>query len=265
MVKIGPTVLLPLFLLLVTGVNSPSHAQEKLISLPEKATSTQPCTALSELLVVDDSCVYKSLSQKELVKKALASTPDEQSTTYSYAIEPTYYVAPTIATPTPTASTPQPTVAPAQTAAPKSMVPATGQQVDANVIFDLINSHRSSIGLPAFQKDEALCSLANTRSFELHDELFVNFNLHSGLYNRNLPYWITEDAKWGSNEAGTVQWWLNSPVHRRAIEGNYTYSCGACNGSQCAQLFTSYTPKGMPTAQTPISSQTMNAVANAKQ
>jgi hypothetical protein len=121
-------------------------------------------------------------------------------------------------------------------------LPAAGPSLDANLIFDLINAHRASIGKPAFLKDDALCSLAITRSLELPAE-FANGSLHSGLYNRGLPYWITENAKWGSNEAGTVQWWLNSPIHRSAIQGDHIYSCGACNGTQCSQLFTSYVSK----------------------
>lgn len=111
-----------------------------------------------------------------------------------------------------------------------------------DIIFDLINSHRASIGKKAFVKNDAICSLAKTRSNELASELSRGV-LHSGLYNRNLPYLITENAKSGGDENETVRWWLNSSIHRRAIESNNTYSCGGCTGSNCSQLFTSYEPK----------------------
>ena len=136
-------------------------------------------------------------------------------------------------------------------AAPKENLPTLtfngsiateGAQVNADVVFELINKFRSSQGLPPFEREDKLCSLALARSAELSNEL-ANGTLHSGLYNRNLPYWITEDAKVGSDEQGTVEWWLNSPIHHAAIVGNSKYSCGACSGNRCSQLFTSYTPK----------------------
>ena len=115
-------------------------------------------------------------------------------------------------------------------------------QVNADTIQDLINAFRTRAGLTPFMREDNVCSLAKTRSMELAGEL-SNGVLHSGLYNRNLPYWIWENAKVGSDEAGTVTWWLNSPIHRSSMVGNYKYSCGACTGSYCSQLFTNYEPK----------------------
>ncbi|MDO8269585.1 MAG: hypothetical protein Q7T54_02855 [Candidatus Levybacteria bacterium] len=244
----GKTMLLIVLFLGLSGAQSQSFAREKLTSLTivGKAPKSVSCTPLQSLLVTQNStCTYEKLSQSDSSAKANTKNPEEQLNVYSYATEPTYYVPP--------AEIPQPTVTPIQIIvssitpnpiqqAPLDMVPADSANLNNDLILDLINSHRASIGKAAFQKDEALCSLAQTRSTELSGE-FANGGLHSGLYNRNLPYWITENAKWGSNEAGTVKWWLNSPIHRRAIEGDYTYSCGYCNGTKCSQLFTSYTPK----------------------
>lgn len=243
MSKTGKTVFLTLLLLGVSGASSKSYAQEKLLPISIGISNTRTCTSLQTLLVTNASgCTDKKLSQVESAIKAVGQNIPDTTTEFSYATEPTYYVPPVpmeapIITPTRTLSPTNPTQKPADN------IPADGASLDSNLIFSLINQHRTQIGKPAFQKDPALCELAKTRSYELHDELFVNHNLHSGLYNRNLPYWITENAKWGSNEAVTVDWWLHSPIHRAAIEGNHVYSCGACNGTQCSQLFTSYTPK----------------------
>lgn len=117
-----------------------------------------------------------------------------------------------------------------------------GVQVDAGVIFDLINKYRAGLGLPPFEREDKLCSLALARSAELSNEL-ANGTLHSGLYNRSLPYWVWENAKVGSDEQATVQWWINSPIHNASLVGDYKYSCGACSGNRCSQLFTSYSPK----------------------
>lgn len=244
MSKAGKTVLLVLLFLGVSGAFSQSHAQEKLLPISVGLSSEKTyCSALDDVLIAKvNSCETKKLNQIERAIKSQANTDTVQTPIFSYTTESALYIPPVSIEPTttPTVTTVSPTPI-AQT--PTDNVPADSTSLNSDTIFDLINAHRAQIGMPAFQKDDALCTLAKTRSLELHDELFVNHNLHSGLYNRNLPYWITEDAKWGSNEAGTVRWWLNSPIHRHAIEGDYVYSCGACQGSLCSQLFTSYTPK----------------------
>lgn len=259
MSKAGLTLLLSLVLILVSGVTNKTFALEKLTTITLNGTKkASVCnTPLQSLLITsNEKCEMKIISQKDLVAKL----EPKNSNTYSYTTEPTYFVP----TATPTISvlpTEQPTISqaiPNNPQTPVSNLGVNGSNNNSDIIFDLINSHRAKIGKSAFIKDAGLCALAQTRSFELHGELFEGKGyLHSGLYNRNLPYWITENAKYGSNEAGTVQWWLNSPIHRHAIEGDYAYSCGACNGTQCSQLFTSYTPKGgnsisINNTQTPV-------------
>lgn len=250
MLMAGKILLLTLLFLAVSKV--PAQAQESLGLLTMQASSSKACTSLQSYFILEgEKCREEKLSQKELVIKAAVNKVEkEDKPIFSHSTESIYYeeaaitplVAETVSQPIVTEI---PTVTPATNAQiPQDMVPATGNNIDSNLIFDLINSHRASIGKPAFLKDDALCSLAQVRSVELYGELFGNAGyLHSGLYNRGLPYWITENAKWGSNEAGTVQWWLNSPIHRSAIDGDHVYSCGACQGSQCSQLFTSYSPK----------------------
>lgn len=238
------TILLAFLLFNASGVAKKANAQMESLTLPTmKVRPDFTCdnTLLTTYLVIkNDPCEDKKVPQVALVVKALPANTD-QAVEFSYSTEPTLYIPPS-PSPTEEPLTPTPTVTQAiQT--PHDNVPADGPSLDSNLIFTLINQHREAMGKPDFIKDDALCTLATTRSTELYNELFINHNLHSGLYNRNLPYWITEDAKWGSNEAGTIDWWLHSPIHRKAIEGDYIYSCGACNGSMCSQLFTSFTPK----------------------
>lgn len=116
------------------------------------------------------------------------------------------------------------------------------QNLDSNKIFDLINQFRTSQNLPPFELENSVCELAQIRSTELAGELATR-TLHTGLYNRSLPYWIWENAKVGSNEEETVSWWLSSPIHRQSIVGDFKYSCVKCTGSNCSQLFTSFVPK----------------------
>jgi|GEM_PF-4045529 len=115
--------------------------------------------------------------------------------------------------------------------------------LDADRIFTMINNYRADLGLSPYVKEEKLCSLARERGPELYDEIFVNGNIHGGLYDRDLPWWITENMKYGGSEESVFHWWLSSPIHRKAIEGDFTLSCGECFGNSCVQLFTSYTPK----------------------
>ena len=250
MSKTGATLLLTLLFLGLSGNFSKPHAQEKLLKLTSGVPYQKKiCTPLQNQFIVSlTTCEDKTFLLTDTAVKAISQSKSENLKVFSYTTEPTYYVESKNKLPVqPAAEEPPKTsaqTADIQTQTVLYNVPAESANLNSDIILDMINAHRTKIGLTPFQKDEALCKLAATRSQELHEELFVNGNLHSGLYNRNLPYWITENAKWGSNEAGTVQWWLHSPIHRRAIEGDYVYSCGACNGTQCSQLFTSYTPKG---------------------
>jgi uncharacterized protein YkwD len=122
-------------------------------------------------------------------------------------------------------------------------IPTPKNSLNADLLFVLINIHRKSKSLPSFEKDDQLCRLADARAPELYDEIFVTGKIHQGLYDRNLPYWITENMAHYDSEEEILKWWLGSTIHRNAIEGNAKYSCGTCSGNSCAQLFTNYTPK----------------------
>jgi len=115
--------------------------------------------------------------------------------------------------------------------------------LNAEKIFEMVNSHRASKGLPAFEKEERACSLAVARAPEVLAEINEG-HMHSGMYGRKLPYFNTENIITMRTEEAAVNWWLNDYIHKVQIEGDYKYSCVACYGFACAQEFTSFIPKG---------------------
>lgn len=142
-------------------------------------------------------------------------------------------------------SSPKPTnpqSEPTQIPTPSINISSASATLDADKIFELVNQYRASHNLPPFELNDAVCELAKNRSMELGIEI-AKATIHAGLYARNLPYWIWENAKAGSNEEETVAWWLASPIHRQSIVGDYKYSCVKCQGTNCSQLFTSFSPK----------------------
>lgn len=114
--------------------------------------------------------------------------------------------------------------------------------LNADVLLRIINDYRVSIGLSSLQKDKAICEIAAKRGPDLDREVETG-TIHAGFYALNLPYWATENMKYGGNEQEIFHWWMNSPIHRKAIEGDYKYSCGECFGHSCNQIFTNYEPK----------------------
>jgi uncharacterized protein YkwD len=126
---------------------------------------------------------------------------------------------------------------------PISSVSVSPASLSGDVIFDLVNQHRVSIGRPALIKDTVLCSIAQTRAPQVSDELYGGKKMHSGFYALNLPYWATENIAAYATESQTVKWWLSDYIHKKAIEGTATHSCAACSGRFCSQIFTSYVKK----------------------
>lgn len=112
--------------------------------------------------------------------------------------------------------------------------------LNADSMFSTINQYRTQAGLPAFQKNDAVCQVAQSRAPELYNEIMVNYTMHAGFYARHLPYQATENVIYMRTENEAITWWLHSPIHRAAIFGNYTYSCIACSGNACTQIFANY-------------------------
>lgn len=235
------------FLFVLAGCASRTYAQENpfgfLIQQESIDTQCSPLVSPFLSLTIQKNCPFIPQLQRSTISLPIKDTYKRPAV--SFSLESALYSPPS---PTPTITpTTTPSISPTQAVLASATQPATtdaSPEVNDNgdLIFDLINQHRTAIGKAPFQKDENLCSLAQVRSTEMPAEI-AHGTLHSGLYNRNLGYWVTEDAKYGSDENGTVNWWLHSPIHRAAIEGDSTNSCVRCTGTYCSALFTSYIPK----------------------
>jgi uncharacterized protein YkwD len=157
-----------------------------------------------------------------------------------------------MATPTrvPSATnTPSPTVAVQSAVAYNVSVdtvqPTSTGGLNPETILAMVNQVRSQNGLAPLEKSPEVCALANERAPELYAEIFVNGNMHAGLARRqaNIPYRINENMIHQNTEQQAITWWMNSPIHRSAILGNYTHTCVSCEGNSCAMLFTSFVSK----------------------
>lgn len=128
----------------------------------------------------------------------------------------------------------------------------TNGVLNADVLFNLVNATRAQYGLAPFQKDDRICAVAVSRAPELDNEIWVTHTMHAGFYARNLPYWATENIISMHTEQEALNWWLNSPVHRAALLGNYTHACTACSGGSCGMIFTNFEPKQIVVAPTQV-------------
>lgn len=126
---------------------------------------------------------------------------------------------------------------------PLTATPTPSSGLNPDILFKLVNNYRKQLGLIEFQKDLKTCKLATDRAPEIYNEIYVTHTMHKGMYDRNLPYWNTENIISMNSEQNAFNWWINDPIHREAIVGNSLYSCVACSGNTCDEEFTSYLPK----------------------
>ncbi len=115
--------------------------------------------------------------------------------------------------------------------------------LNADLLFEMANNHRVKIGLSPFEKDDRICKIAQDRGPALQNEIFGSGRMHSGFYALNLPYWATENIAGYNTEEQTFGFWVTDRIHKEAIEGDYKYSCVACYGNFCSQIFTNFAPK----------------------
>jgi len=114
---------------------------------------------------------------------------------------------------------------------------AAGGGLQSEVLFAMINATRAQSGLPVFEKSDATCSMANVRAPEIYNEVFGSSYMHAGFRARNQGYSMNENIISIRTEQEAVNWWLNSPVHRASLLGNYKYSCISCSGNSCSEIF----------------------------
>jgi len=187
---------------------------------------------------------FPSLSKPKPTEEPKKVTPTPtQAITYaqkevSAQVTPTAYATP----PSVPVST-TPTQAPTGTAVPASATDTTSIQLNADKLFDMVNTYRASANLPAYQKEDRICKLADERVVEIYDEIWVTYSMHSGLRRRNLDYWVWENLIYQNTEEQALNWWINSPIHNKGLLSDMHYSCARCSGKSCVMLFTSFIPK----------------------
>lgn len=141
------------------------------------------------------------------------------------------------ATPTPHYTyIPTPSPLPSTTPTPVSEQ-AVPTGLNAEVLFNMVNSTRTQAGLPAFEKNDTVCSMATVRAPEIQNEIYGSSYMHAGFQARARGNGMNENIISIMSEQQALNWWLNSPVHRSSIYGNYKYSCVACSGNSCTQIF----------------------------
>lgn len=212
------------------------------ISPSPKTQQAQVPASPTPTVLIQPSPTTQQATTQNTTTTAQTTTPAPQQ-----KIETTPTKAPqTSSTPTPTpvaskakiSPTPLPTRALSPTPIPQPVLNGSA----ADILFGLVNAYRQAKGLPAFIKDDRVCSLANARATEIAGEMAAG-TLHSGMYARNLPYWNTENAAAYGSPQANFNWWLSDTIHRQAIESSKTYSCTACSGNYCVQEFTSFQAK----------------------
>ncbi len=125
---------------------------------------------------------------------------------------------------------------------PSSIPATTPGSPNAEKLFQMINDYRSKLGKPSFEKDERLCKIAESRAPQVDGEL-ASGALHKGFKDLNLPYWATENIAAYATIEDDFKFWLSDYIHKAAIESDHKYSCVACIGASCSEIFSSFVPK----------------------
>ncbi len=111
-------------------------------------------------------------------------------------------------------------------------------------ILDLVNDHRSSIGLNPLIMDQ---SYASAYAVDHTDYMIAmsqinhdNFHIRSKALKDRGAERVGENVAYGYDDAeSVVNSWLNSPAHKEIIEGNYTHSgFGVFQNAQGRYFFT---------------------------
>ena len=101
--------------------------------------------------------------------------------------------------------------------------------VMAEEVLRLVNAHRVSIGLATIKKDQQHASayaVDHTKyMIEMEEINHDNFHYRTEALKSQGAAKVGENVAYGYDSAErVVTAWLNSPTHKRAIEGDYTHS-----------------------------------------
>jgi uncharacterized protein YkwD len=99
----------------------------------------------------------------------------------------------------------------------------------AEEVLRLVNEHRVSIGMPIILKDKQHASayaVDHTKYMMALEEInHDNFHYRTEALKYQGAEAVGENVAFGYDDAqSVVSAWLNSPSHKRAIEGDYTHS-----------------------------------------
>tara|TARA_R110000796_G_scaffold199542_1_gene315690 strand:+ start:452 stop:949 length:498 start_codon:yes stop_codon:yes gene_type:complete len=113
--------------------------------------------------------------------------------------------------------------------------------------LDIINQHRSSLGLVKLKYMSLIRAVAhshNLNMIEIHQISHNGFDLRSGyLKSKTCALNVSENVSYGYSSAHTmVKAWLNSPAHKETIEGNSTHfdisiDSGSLGGKYATNIF----------------------------
>lgn len=223
-----------LLFLFLPGVIGSAEAQKSTVTTRQNQSSCQ----LSSFFLV--SCLKNARLTSDHYVPAIFTSVKEPNGSFTASIGAGVVAAEAVESSANPIAPIVPSIGPSEIPQP---VQATKGGLRAEVLFAMVNDHRARIGLPPFQQDGDLSQIAQSRTPELQGEMYNGGGMHAGFYNRQLPYRATENMISQQTEAEALNWWLNSSVHRKAIEGDYTHASVACEGKNCAMIFTSFQPK----------------------
>lgn len=107
-------------------------------------------------------------------------------------------------------------------------------------LFELIQVWREKQGLSRFQENTKLCEVADNRVEEIQDDYsHEKFIIDANANNAYGFHAVSENilAGFSVSEEYALKRWLSSAPHKKAIEGDYMYSCLRCVHSHCVQIF----------------------------
>ena len=91
-------------------------------------------------------------------------------------------------------------------------------------VYNLINQHRSSLGLSELEWNEAIAEQCRSHSIEMANAHTINhdgFNERINKIGETIPWsWAGENVAYNYSAQGAVTAWLNSPGHKSNIESN---------------------------------------------
>jgi uncharacterized protein YkwD len=108
-----------------------------------------------------------------------------------------------------------------------------------NDLFEAVNEWRVQTNRPAYKKSDTACGIASKRV----PEIKIDYS-HDGFYKYPKAIQTKNPTVMQENILAdhyysdvSLNKWLNSPPHRKALEADYTHSCIKCDSGYCVHIF----------------------------